>query len=90
MLIYRKDIDAATDAVVYYRHHQMTVEEAARAVRRQRETVRDWPVAFGCEPGKRRRINKNPKCKRCKILLQYDPGDGTYCGECLEELDHVE
>ena len=25
-------------------------------------------------------------CKRCEILLRFDPGQDGYCGECSEEV----
>ena len=28
-------------------------------------------------------------CKRCEILLEFDPGRDGWCGECLEEAQDV-
>ena len=28
-------------------------------------------------------------CKKCEIILRYDPGQDGYCGECFEEVSHA-
>jgi hypothetical protein len=31
-----------------------------------------------------------PTCKRCEILLRFDPGQDGFCGECWEEVGNVD
>jgi hypothetical protein len=32
-----------------------------------------------------KRMHAHEHCKRCEILLRYDPGQDGLCGECWEE-----
>jgi hypothetical protein len=33
-----------------------------------------------------KRMATGEHCRRCEILLRFDPGQNGYCGECWEEV----
>jgi len=63
----------ATIRPVGVRVHQVSREEVRALQHKARE----------------RRMASGEYCRRCEILLRYDPGQDGYCGECWEEVSHA-